>query len=146
MKLMIPAHTTHLLQPLDVGIFASYKSQLLSKKLSTGFYDKKHGVLPPTAAKRSQMVIMALRALRNSTDPYIVKEAFEKSGVFPINEEMIMNHPKLLGTITASPMVEISASNDHEASGPPPTKRRRKNNPSLKGGASVAVNASSTVT
>lgn len=77
--LCFPAHTTHLLLPLDVGVFKSFKS-FFNKSCSD--YVVEHPGRVITADLISSLV--AKSYLRSFT-PVNIMGGFKKSGVFPFN-------------------------------------------------------------
>ena len=77
--LCIPAHTPHLLQPLDVGVFKSFKSNF-NKVCSN--YMTKHPCRVITADILASMVGEAYPL---SFTPVNIMSGFKKSGVWSIN-------------------------------------------------------------
>jgi hypothetical protein len=77
--LCIPAHTTHILQPLDVGVFKSFKSfyyKACKKQLA------EH---PNRVITTEQIAGLVGRAWPQSITPVNVMSGFKKCGIFPLN-------------------------------------------------------------
>ena len=77
--LCLPAHTTHILQPLDVGVFKSLKSNY-SKAC------KKHLATHPGRVITSDILASLLRqAWSVSVTPVNAMSGFKKCGIYPLN-------------------------------------------------------------
>lgn len=77
--LCIPAHTTHLLQPLDVGVFKPLKSYF-SKVC------KRHLAANPGQVITTDILASLLgQAWPESVTPVNVMSGFKKSGIYPLN-------------------------------------------------------------
>ena len=77
--LCLPAHTSHLLQPLDVGVLKSFKSNF-NKACSK--YMSQHPGRVVTADVLASLVADAYAA---SFTPVNIMKGFKKTGVWPIN-------------------------------------------------------------
>ena len=77
--LCLPAHTSHLLQPLDVGVFKSFKSNF-NKACSK--YMSSHPGRVVTVEVLASMVSEAYSA---SFTPVNIMKGFKKTGIWPIN-------------------------------------------------------------
>ena len=77
--LCLPAHTTHLLQPLDVGVFKSFKV-FFSKACSS--YLSKH---PGHVITTDMIASLVSSAYRSAFTPTNIIAGFRKTGVFPLN-------------------------------------------------------------
>ena len=82
--LYLPAHTTHILQPLDVGIFGplatTYKNNVQrATRLGTGYYIDKVDFLE-----------FYLKARDQAVTPEIIQKAWAKAGLSPFNPELIL--------------------------------------------------------
>lgn len=77
--LCLPAHTTHVLQPLDVGVFKSFKSNF-SKACSK--YLAKY---PGRVVTTDKLASLVAEAWPNSFTAVNVLSGFKKSGVYPLN-------------------------------------------------------------
>ena len=81
--LCLPAHTTHLLQPLDVGVFKSFKV-FFSKACSS--YLSKH---PGRVITTDMIASLVSSAYRSAFTPTNIIAGFRKTGVFPLNPGVI---------------------------------------------------------
>ena len=77
--LCLPAHTTHILQPLDVGVFKSFKSHF--SKACSGYLSKHPGRVITTDVIAS----LVAEAWPNSFTLVNILSGFRKCGIFPIN-------------------------------------------------------------
>lgn len=77
--LCIPSHTSHVLQPLDVGVFKSFKTNF--SKACSGYLAKHPGRVITTDI----IVSLIATAWPNSLTPINVMAGFRKSGAFPLN-------------------------------------------------------------
>ena len=77
--LCLPAHTTHILQPLDVRVFHSFKSNF--SKACHKYLMVRPGKVITTAAFAS----LVRDAWYNSFTPLNILSGFRKSGVHPLN-------------------------------------------------------------
>ena len=77
--LCLPAHTTHIFQPLDVGVFKSFKSNF-SKACS-----KYLGRHPGRVITPDKLASLVAEAWPNSFTAVNVMSGFKKSGVYPLN-------------------------------------------------------------
>ena len=78
----LPAHTTHILQPLDVGIFNHIKKKYNSICISTGARSARARITKqhfPTAWKL---------ACAAATKP-VVQSAFKRAGIYPFDPTAI---------------------------------------------------------
>ena len=78
----LPAHTTHLLQPLDVGIIGPLKDKITSVATNLGFVNKS------LVIGKSKMPIVLNHAI-DQTTAFSVKEAFRKAGIHPVDRSAI---------------------------------------------------------
>ncbi|KAG5759555.1 hypothetical protein H9Q72_012323 [Fusarium xylarioides] len=75
---ILPPHSTHLTQPLDVGVFQLLKSahqRRLRRHIREGYLN----------FKRSDFVSKLSEILKESFTPHAIMNGFEKSGIFPVN-------------------------------------------------------------
>jgi hypothetical protein len=80
----LPPHTSHLTQPLDVGIFNAYKAAY--RRCSNHQALKKIDFNIPSVAtrKRTININQALLAKMSAVNSYNIRSAFHKSGIYPL--------------------------------------------------------------
>ena len=91
--LILPGHTSHLLQPFDVSLASSLKTEY-KKQIEN--YDKvldKNGLLKDDGKYdmgkiRKMMIICLINALKRAGTPSVIKSGFRASGIFPLNREI----------------------------------------------------------
>ena len=77
--LCLPAHTTHILQPLDVGVFKSFKSYF--SKACSKYLAKNPGVVITT----DKLAALVAEAWPNAFSAVNIMSGFKKTGVYPLN-------------------------------------------------------------
>lgn len=77
--LCLPAHTSHLLQPLDVGVFKSFKSNF--NKACSNYMSKN----PGRVVTEDLIASLVSEAYVASFTPIYIMKGFKKTGVWPIN-------------------------------------------------------------
>lgn len=79
----MPAHTTQLLQPLDVGVFGAFKAKYRSMTASAcrdrPYYTLKKDMFPQMYKACQTLVV----------SPTLIKDSFAKTGIYPFNPEAI---------------------------------------------------------
>ena len=81
--LCLPSHTTHILQPLDIGVFKSFKSNF--SKACTNYMSKNPGrVITPEF-----LASLVVEAWYVSLTHLNIMSGFRKSGLFPFNPSMV---------------------------------------------------------
>ena len=75
----LPPHTTHLLQPLDVGIFNHVKKCYNEICISSGMRNSK------VTITKSFFPIIWKNAIEQGATPSIIKSAFRRSGLHPFD-------------------------------------------------------------
>ena len=81
--LCLPAHTTHILQPLDVGVFKPFKTYF-SKACTS--YLAKH---PGRVITNDMIASLVATTWADTFSPNNIMGGFRKTGVFPINPGVI---------------------------------------------------------
>lgn len=82
---VIPSHTSHILQPLDCGVFRVFKT-----KLSALFRCPSPPTLPNT---RQSLMEAAARAYHFARAYWIVQSAFQRTGLCPWNPSVVFDDP-----------------------------------------------------
>lgn len=80
--LSIPAHSSHLLQPLDLISFSTFKKAFYRKLDQTRVKDSLR-----KQEKRYKYLSIANSALWSAMEPKLIKKGFEKGGILPLNVE-----------------------------------------------------------
>ena len=108
----LPAHTTHIMQPLDVGIIGPLKDKVTSIVTNLGLVNKS------LAIGKANMPTVLNHAI-DQTTAFSVKEAFRKAGLCPIDKTVIdpsqIFPPAFQNKEEQTEMAD--ASNDKEKSG-----------------------------
>ncbi len=92
-----PSHCTHILQPLDVGIFASFKKYLRQEKRRFKRVSLRwNGDVPSEAGiKRVIETMAAVEALHISCSPMAINNSFMHTGLYPFDVERALLHPRI---------------------------------------------------
>ena len=89
---LLPAHSTHLLQPLDIGVFQSFKHyhQLeLQDSIRYGGVDY----------KRTDF-LASFQSMRDQTfKPHIIRSAFENASLIPFNLSIVLSKLEIFITL-----------------------------------------------
>ena len=83
--LFLPAHCTHILQPLDVGVFDSFKFHL-SKACHTYYMKHPDKVITPDV-----LASLVAEAYPHSIMPLDTRSGFRKCGMYSINPGAVSN-------------------------------------------------------
>lgn len=83
---VLPAHTSHFLQPLDVGVFGHFKRHY-ERELSQ-FPLSHRGALPT----KDDIAALTHDPFLRSFTPSNIQSAFSKTGIYPLNLEMMLGH------------------------------------------------------
>ena len=81
--LCLPAHTSHILQPLDVGVFKSFKS---SFNKACGNYMKQN---PGRVITTDVLASMVGQAYPTAFTPVNIFSGFKKTGIYPFNPSAV---------------------------------------------------------
>ena len=94
---VIPSHTSHVLQPLDRGVNRSFKQHLMNHIT----YKRAAGV----AGQRQMMVRAAVKAAAAALNEVTITDCFERAGIVPWSKETITRDPTLVRDI---PQTELA--------------------------------------
>lgn len=100
--LCLPAHTTHILQPLDVGVFRSFKAHF--SKACRAYLMKNPGQVITTVVIAS----LVAETWPSSFTMVNILSGFRKCGVYPINPGSQLAPSKALGASTKASVPECS--------------------------------------
>ena len=81
--LTMPAHTSSVLQPLDVGVFAPFKAFLRKATADIRLEGTRSQFLP-----KADMAEVACKAWETAASPSNVVAAFRSAGAWPVNREL----------------------------------------------------------
>jgi hypothetical protein len=97
--LLLPAHTSHLIQPLDVSVFAAYKAGYRCSKSDTSLKDL---VIPGISAATQSRCIMlgrALIAFNTSVTTARIRRGFDKTGIYLCSFDAFIFHAKVVRNV-----------------------------------------------
>ncbi|XP_060553673.1 uncharacterized protein LOC132714771 [Ruditapes philippinarum] len=80
---VLPAHTSHVLQPLDVAVFGPFKTFYYQECAS--FMQRNMGQI----ISRYDMAQLSCRANLKAMSPVNVQSAFRKTGILPLNRDIV---------------------------------------------------------
>lgn len=80
---LLPAHTSHVLQPLDVGIFQSYKAAWRKSNGDSSLRDLTLRGVTAASQNRVFMLGRSLIAFTSSFTKSRIKRAFKHTGIYP---------------------------------------------------------------
>lgn len=93
----LPPHTSHVVQPLDVGVFNSYKSSFRRAGLSHRLKHIDYKFASEATRKRCLVIGKSLIAVTKSCTPDNISSAFWKTGIYPVSfERFVVNCDSLL--------------------------------------------------
>src|SRR5450432_1527528 len=93
---LLPAHSTHLLQPLDIGVFQSFKhyhQALLEQSIRFGGIDYKRDDFLSSFQKMREQTFRA----------HIINRAWKLSGLVPLNAQIVLDQMELMSTPEPEP-------------------------------------------
>jgi hypothetical protein len=97
---MLLPNSTHLLQPLDAGIFGPFK-QHLHKNLSamrSSLSTTRRRDFSTVPARRAALLQAAVDAMRSATGMIDIVDAFTRTGICPVDVEQPLKNPVLVET------------------------------------------------
>lgn len=104
-----PAHTTRLLQPLDVGVFNIYKAKYRDRKATLKLEFLDHTKDPDgdreiknAARTRCEIIGRSLYACEKGIDKSAITNAFKKTGIYPFSFDNFLAYAKDLQDTPAS--------------------------------------------
>jgi len=95
----IPSHTSHLLQPLDVGVFRHFKQffRYWRRRFREWTVAYENGSkISEKAMQRYKVIRSCLAAMEQSFITEYIVNGFAKSGLFPKNLEIVLTNPKII--------------------------------------------------
>lgn len=109
----LPAHTSHILQPLDVGIFNVFKAAFRRAVADPALAEVIPQEASDAAKERVRMIGRSLIAHVNSTTARHIRRAFLKTGIYPINFHTFLLNSRgvrdVPGEVTAAANAELEA-------------------------------------
>ena len=93
--IIIPSHTSHVLQPLDRGVNRSFKHHLMNYVT----YKRDEG----TAGQRAMLVRAAVKAAAAALNEVTIVDCFERAGIVPWNKDLIIQDPTLVRDVPDTP-------------------------------------------
>ena len=93
---VLPAHTSHLLQPLDVSAFGPFK-----KAFSSECHKFVHEN-PNRVITRNCLPMLIASAYRSSMTVNNIMAAFRKTGIFPFNPDVVLSQLNICPTVSST--------------------------------------------
>lgn len=102
-----PSHTTHILQPLDVGVFGVFKQLLRKQKRRLATVEFKWKGTEPSEAGKARVIdtLAAIEALHQASTPLTINNAFRRTGLVPFDVDQALMNPRI------SPNEEVTINN-----------------------------------
>jgi len=93
-----PSHCTHILQPLDVGIFGPFKKYFKKEKRSFSKTEIDFGDVNASDKSKSRVrnVYAAIKAIHSSCVPITIRKAFTRSGLWPREKNMSLSNDRIV--------------------------------------------------
>ena len=93
-----PSHTTHILQPLDAGFFASFKRTLTNLK--------RHQLKGMKGGKRRKKLLLVTKeALYVASYPEKLRSSWIKTGLYPLNKSKILENELVTPSVNEETIV-----------------------------------------
>lgn len=89
---MLPAHTTHPLRPLDVGVFKHFKVAYNNE------CRRFHQTNPTQILRHQDLCRLTANAMTRAMTPRKVVAGFRRTGIFPLNPNVVTDEQLALGT------------------------------------------------
>ncbi len=96
---LFPSHCSHLLQPLDVGIFGPFKKYLKVWRRNLTRTEIKwtgDSIVSEKSEGRVKLVLAAINALHQSMTYTLVERGFRLSGIWPRDENQTLENPRII--------------------------------------------------
>jgi len=104
---VLPAHTSHFLQPLDVGVFQPFKA--LYDKAIKQYPIAHHGALPT----KDNIAALTHEPFKNAFSTANIRKGFSSTGIYPLSLEVMMS-----GIIGQAPSTTSSRVRHHAVLAP----------------------------
>jgi hypothetical protein len=112
--LVLPAHTTHILQPLDVGLFNVFKSSLRSSQTARAVkWIADVSGMSGATKKRTIALAKSIAACTFAMRPQTLMGSFIKTGIYPSSLLTFIKHTSLVRGVPPEVMEEVQV---HHAS------------------------------
>jgi hypothetical protein len=90
--LFLPAHTSHVLQPLDLGVFAPLKSRYRSKIAALASLDDASPI------KKQRFITCYNSARKETFTPRLLRTGWQAAGLYPYNPAKGLNSSQVQGS------------------------------------------------
>lgn len=106
----LPAHTSHVLQPLDRSVFGPFKVKLkseLSKNHNLELKYETEQKISDRQIRRCRIVISMINAWQQSATTQNIQHGFEKTGLYPLNVELVLTNEKITKSAPPTQHIEV---------------------------------------